>query len=293
MTRSARTLIVGTALLLAACSVGGGAPGTSATRSPDPVADAYWLRMTTTQAIPPLELFGRLPDLVITGDGIAVTPGPMLAIYPGPLVPSLIGRRLTEAGRAQIIEAARDAGLLDGRSDLTGDAPIAGAETGRIELTVDGRRVTITGDPSAHIECITTPCVPAPGTPAAFGDLWRQLSDLGGWLRAELGPEIEFVPPAYALLVRPAPEGTRDLPQAPAIWPLETPLGTFGVPVASGTARCGTVDGADARTLRPALETANALTPWIQTKDDVAQYGITVRPLAPGEDACAEIFGPA
>ena len=248
--------------------------------------------MTTSQAIAPLELFGRMPVLAITGDGVAVTPGPMVEIYPGPLVPPLIGRRLTEAGRARIVEAARDAGLLDGRWAFTGDALIAGSETGRIELTVDGRRVSITGDPSAQIECITTPCVPAPGTPAAFGDLWRQLSDLGGWLRAELGPEVAFVPPAYALLVHPAPEGMPDLPQAPAVWPLATPLATFGVPVANGTARCGTVDGADARTLRPVLEAANTLTPWIQSPDSVEQLGITVRPLVPGEDACAEVIGP-
>ncbi len=292
MRRSATTLIAAIPLLLAACS-SGGAPGASTTPSPDPAADTYWLRMTTTQAIAPVDLFGRLPDLVITGDGIAVTPGPMIEIYPGPLLPRLIGRRLTEAGRARIIQAARDAGLLDGRSDFTGDAPIAGSETGRLELTVDGRRVSITGDPSAHIECITTPCVPAPGTPAAFGDLWRQLTDLGSWLHAELGPEIAFVPPAYALLVRPASTAMPDLPQTPAVWPLETQLATFGRSVANGTARCGTVDGPDARTLRQALEAANTLTPWIQDPGSVEQFAITVRPLAAGEDACAEVFGPA
>ena len=292
MRRSPVPLLAAIALLLAACSVGPGAPNATATSSPDPAASTYWLRMTTTQAIAPLELFGRMPVLAITGDAVAVTPGPVAEIYPGPLVPPLIGRRVTEAGRARIVEAARDAGLLDWRSDFTGDALIAGGETGRIELTVDGRRVSITGDPSAHIECITTPCVPASGTPAAFGDLWRQLTDLGSWLRAELGPEVAFVPPAYALLVRPAPEGMPDLPQAPAVWPLEIPLATFGMPVANGTARCGTVGGAEAWTLRPVLEAANTLTPWIQRADSVEQLSITVRPLVPGEDACVEVFRP-
>ncbi len=249
--------------------------------------------MTTSQAIAPLERFGQLPVLVITGDGVAVTPGPVMAIYPGPLLPPLTGRRLTEAGRAEIVNAARDMGLLDGGSDFTGDSMIAGGETGRIELTVDGRQVSITGDPTAQIECITTPCVPAPGTPAAFGDLWRQLADLGGWLRAELGPEIAYTAPAYALLVRPAPDAIPDLPQAPAVWPLDMPLATIGTSVANGTARCGTVDGSDGRTLRQALETANTLTPWIQDTSSSDQFGLTVRPLVPGEDACAEVFGPA
>jgi hypothetical protein len=293
MRRSTRILIAAIPLLFAACSVGGGAPAASITPSPDPAAGTYWLRMTTSQAIAPLELFGRLPVLVITGDGVAVTPGPMMAIYPGPLLPPLIGRRLTETGRAEIVNAARDLGLLDGQADFTEDLMIAGGETGRIELTVDGRRVSITGDPGAQIECITTPCVPAPGTSAAFGDLWRQLSDLGGWLRAELGPEIAYTAPAYSLLVRPATDAMPDLPQSPVVWPLDTPLAAFGTSVANGTARCGTVDGADARTIRQALATANTLTPWIQEPGSAEQFGITVRPLVPGEDACAEVFGPA
>ena len=81
------------------------------------------------------------------------------------------------------------------------------------------------------------------------------------------------------------------LTQAPADWPLDQPLATFGAPVANGTMRCGTIRGADADTLRPALDAANALTPWVQDPATSATFGLTVRSLVGDEDACHEVFG--
>jgi hypothetical protein len=284
-------LVVAVTLLAAACSGSGGSPSTPP-GSP-PVADTYWLRMATTQALPPLNVFGRLPVLVVTGDGIAVTGGPMMEIYPGPLMPNLTGRPLSGAGQAAIIQAASDLGLLAGNTDFSGGAAVPGGIMGQIEISVDGRRVTLTGNPSAQIVCVTTPCNPAPGSPEAFGELWRHLEDLPGWLGADLGPETPYVAPAYALLVGPAPQPEPGSPQAPADWPLATPLATFGGPVANGTARCGTVSGVDAETLRPVLAAANVLTPWIEDPDTSAGFGLTVRPMVPGEDVCRQVFGPA
>ncbi|OGO58743.1 MAG: hypothetical protein A2V85_15150 [Chloroflexi bacterium RBG_16_72_14] len=229
--------------------------------------------------------------LVITGDGIAVTEGPVPASYPGPLHPNLVGRQLTGAGQAKIIQAARDLGLLSGQTDFSGGGMVMGGVTGHIVLTVDGSRVELTGDPAAQIVCITTPCEPEPGTPEAFGELWRSLQDLSSWLGAELGPEAAYVPAAYAILVGAPPMPEPGLPQAPADWPLELPLATFGGPVANGTARCGTVSGADADVLRPALQAANQLTFWTQDPETSAAFGLTVRPMVPGEDVCREIFG--
>jgi hypothetical protein len=289
------------ALTLAACTGTGGstapssgvpssASPSSSSPSPSPIADSYWLRMTFTQAIAPLDAFAVQPPLRITGNGTVVVYGPVPAIYPGPLLPNLIGRSITTRGEEQILQAARDLGLLDGRSDFTAPSQLMGAVSGRIELTVAGTRVTITGDPSAQIECVTTPCEPAPGTPEAFGSFWRMLLDLPSWLATELGPEGPYVPPAYSLLVGPAPQPDPALAQAPADWPLDQPLATFGGPVANGSARCGTASGADADTLRPALAAANQLTPWVQDTDTSATVGLTVRPLVPGEDACRETF---
>lgn len=283
---------------MAAACVGSGAPTTPLQPSspdpggsPTPATAGYWLRMTTWQAVPPLDLFAVGPLLVITGDGVAVTPGAVPAIYPGPLLPNLVGRTISESGRAAIVAAANDLGLLGASTDFSEDGGLLGGATGRIEITVDGRLITLTGRPDAHLECITTPCDPAPGSPEAFGALWTRLLDLPSWLPAQLGPEGPYVPRAYALLVTPASDPDPSLPQSPAAWPLTTPLATFGRPVANGTARCGTVAGADAELLRPALEAANQLTPWMQDPGAGDAFGLVVRPLTPGEDACREVFG--
>lgn len=288
-----KVIIVMFALALAVAACGSAAISPSTSPGASPGAQTYWLRVSTTQALPPLNLFGNLPLLAITGDGIAVTPGPMIEIYPGPLVPSLTGRRVSGAGQAKIIEVARSLGLLDGPTDFSGGAAVPGGILGRIEITIDGRRLTLTGNPAAQIVCITTPCIPAPGSPEAFGELWRQLADLSAWLGAELGPESPYAAPALALLVQPAPQPDPQLPQAPADWPLDVALATFGGPVANGTARCGVVTGADLDTLRPALAAANQLTPWIQDPSSSATFGLTVRPMVPGEDVCREVFGPS
>jgi hypothetical protein len=276
--------------LVAACSGSGSSPSPGPSGSPAP--ETYWLRMRTTQAIPPVNLYAVQPPLVITGDGVVVSQGPVPAIYPGPLLPNTVGRAISDRGLDLVIEAADALGLLDGPTDFSGDQALMGGVTGHIELTVDGKRIELTGNPDAQIVCVTDPCEPAAGSPEAFGEFWRLLLDLPSWLGAELGPEAPYVPTAYALLVGPAPEPEAGLLQAPADWPLETPIATFGGPVANGTARCGTVAGDDAETLRPTMQAANQLTPWVQDPDTSATFGLTVRPMVPGEDVCREIFGP-
>ena len=291
------------AVLLAACGTGSGASPVTATpdvanptpviANPTPViaspatsSDPYWLRLSTFQAIPPLNLFGNLDEAVITADGTYVVPGAVDAIYPGPQVMPLTGRQLSADGKATIMQWAGDLGLLAGRTDFMGDGGLAGGITGQVDLTVEGGRVTLTGLPSADA------ADPAPGSPEAFGEFWRRVSSLPTSLPGELGPEGAYVPPAYSILVGSAP-----IPEAGAAaqimdWPLDTPLATFGGPVANGTARCGTVEGSDADTLRPSIEQANQLTQWVQDPSTSATFGLTVRPLVPGEDRCREIFGP-
>jgi hypothetical protein len=75
-------------------------------------------------------------------------------------------------------------------------------------------------------------------------------------------------------------------------WPLDTPLATFGRPVANGSVRCGTAFGEDATALRDAFEHANQLSQWVQDADANATFGLTVRPIVRGEGPCAEAFGP-
>ena len=267
--------------------------GPTSQPSADPATQTYWLRAMTTQALPPLNVFGTQPYSVITGDGQWVVPLALPTVYPGPLLPNLQARPITEAGRTEIVKAASDLGLLGGTTDFNSGPVLAGGVSGRIEMTVDGQRVMLTGNPNALMECVTTPCEPPPGSAAAFAEFWRRLGDLGSWMPNELGPASAYVAPAYAILVGPPPTQDPNFTQPPMDWPLQQPLALFGGPVADGSYRCGTVSGADADTLRPSLEAANQLTQWVQDPTTSATFGLTVRPMVPGEDVCRETFGPA
>ncbi len=230
----------------------------------------YWLRMTTFQAIPPVNLFAVPPTATITGDGLYLVQGAVPAIFPGPLVMPLFASQVSDAGRAQILAWADELGLLSGKTDFTGDGSLPGGITGQIELTVDGRLVALRGLPDA-----ASPD-PKPGSPEAFGELWRRIASLPQTLPGELGPEQPYTPTAYAILVGEPPAPQDGLPANIMDWPLDTPLATFGGPVANNSARCGLVEGEDAATLTPALAQANQLTKWIQDPEmsvDVRAHG--------------------
>ena len=268
------------------------APPSPASSPAGPPAPAYRLRATTTQAIPPINRFGLLPMVTITGDNSVVVAGPQIMIYPGPLLPNLQARPITDAGFEKIVQRGRDLGMFTGSGDFTPPDVMPGAQLGRIEIVVDGVLHDLTGDPSRVIVCITTPCDPAPGTPEAFGAFWASLSDLT-WLAGDLGAEAPYVADSYALLIGVEPADGPGIGPSVAIWPLEQPIATLGKPVGSAPApRCGTVRGADAATLRPSLESANQLTRWVDEAADRADATpLQVRPMVPGEDVCLEVFG--
>lgn len=283
-------MLAAVAALVAACAGGSGA---SPRQSPASSVDASnaWLRARSSQATSPVDRFAVGPTAVITADGTYVTPGPVDAKDPRPLLPNFVGRSLSDAGRAAILAEAERLGLIGRKRDFKSVLALPGGVVGRLQLMVDGSPVTLTGEPDSKLLCIPQFCDPVPGTPEAFGELWRKVMDPVPWLGGELGPETPFVPAAYALLIGPAPTPGPAVGAAIADWPLAVTLATFGVPVAKGTQRCGIVSGADAEALRPALEGASQRTQWVQDPAMSATFGIIVRPIIVGEDPCAETFG--
>jgi hypothetical protein len=276
----------------AAPSASPAGPPASLAPQPSPQADTYWLRATASQAIPPIDQLPIPPVATITGDGTYITVGPQDAMYPGPTLPNLIGRPISEAGRATILAEAQRLGLLSGQTDFTAEGGVPGGVTGRLELTIDGQRVTLTGNPDAEIQCVTTPCEAPPGTPAAFAAFWSTLQE-PTWLGDSVGPEAPYVADRYALLVGPPPPVEASV-QLPILdWPLDARIGTFGTAVANGTRRCGSVIGDDAATLQPVLAQATQASQWTQDPSTSATFGVVARPFVPGEDPCAEWFGPA
>jgi hypothetical protein len=282
------------AVLVAACTgaTSSSAPPTPSASPAGSAVPAYRLRATTTQAIPPINRFGLLPMVTITGDNRVVVAGPQIMIYPGPLLPNLQARPLTDAGFAKIVDHGRALGMFSGSGDFVPPDVMPGALLGRVEIVVDGVLHDLTGDPSRVMVCITTPCDPEPGSPEAFGAFWSSLSDLT-WLAGDLGKEVPYVADAYAVLAGVQVVDDPAIRPGVAIWPLEQPIATLGKPVGSDpTPRCGTVRGADAATLRPSLEKANQLTRWVDEGADRADAtAIQVRPMVPGEDVCLEVFG--
>ncbi|HEX5826325.1 MAG TPA: hypothetical protein VFY23_02310 [Candidatus Limnocylindrales bacterium] len=290
-----RSLAGLTALALALAACGGGAAPASPSVAPQPSPDTstYWLRASTFQAIPPANLFGIAPSALITGDGTWITQGPIPAIYPGPLLPNLVGRTVSADAATRVLAEAQRLGLLGERTEFLDGPALPGGVTGRIELTVDGERRTLTGDPGAVMQCITTPCDPEPGSAQAFADFWARLQNPESWLTEGLGAQEPYVADRYALLIGPAPVPDPALPgaSAPLDWPLDDPVATFGEPVGNNQFRCGVVEGDDAAAFRPLFEGANQLSQWVEDPSMSATFGVTVRPFVPGEDPCAETFG--
>jgi hypothetical protein len=281
--------------LVAACGGGASSPSptpkpspvdpTPVIPSPSPIADGtYWLRMTSWQAIPPVNLFSFTPSAVIDASGLYIVPGAVPAIFPGPLVGPLFARQVSDAGREAIIGWAKELGLLSGKTDFIGDGGLPGGMTGRIELTVNGERITLSGLPD-----LAAPD-PEPGSPQAFAELWRRVMNVNETLPGEIGPENPYTPAGYALLVGPAPD-PQGMPVNIADWPLDDALATFGGPVADGTYRCGIVEGDDAAVLGAAIAKATQITQWTQDPSTSATFGLTVRPIVAGENPCAEVFG--
>lgn len=279
--RARLAVATGLVLVLATGCAASPAPDPS---DPGPDARVPWLVLSTSQALPPADLWAHAPTLVVTGDGVLVTPGAVPAIYPGPLVTPLVGRQVSSEGRARIVRLLGDAGLLDGTSDFTGGRLLPGGVTGRIELLVDGAPVAITGLPDLP------PMGAEPGSPEAFAAAWQRLLDLPSWLGQELGPESPHRPASYAILVGPPPVGDAGIVPQLAAWPLTGNLAAFGRPVGGG-GRCGIVSGEDADLLRPALEAANQLTHWVSEDDPDRAYGLAVQPLVTVDDPCARLPG--
>jgi hypothetical protein len=272
------------AALVAACS------GASASPSPEPSAPEgaqFLLRVTQVQALPPGSTFGQTPQIVVTLDRKVLQGGAVPAIFPGPLLQPILARQLGANGWAQIVATARAAGLLSGNNDFTGGQLPPGSTTTRLQIVADGRLYDLIGDQMRAVQCVTTPCAPAPGTPEAFAGFIGALSNptvIVG--ESELGPDVPYVPSGYAVLVGNPPDD-QGVAQPPIAWPLPAGLGSFGKPLADGSGgRCGVVTGDDATSLRGAFGAATQVTKWRDPVDGSFR-GLTVQPLLPGDgDPC-------
>ena len=266
---------------------GGTTGATGATGIEHPTgADQLILRMAYQGGFVPYEYtLGSTPFWSLFGDGTLIVPGPQIEIYPGPALPNLTATQLSEDGIQAILQAARDAGLLDGDADY-GDQCIADAATTVFTTTADGTTSVVSayaldvGKPAGT--CGSDKDADARGKLAAFQ---AKLTDLRSWLPdGSVGSERPFDPTEMRVYVLPY-QGDPELPQDPIEWPLEPPLDAFGEPIPNAPAdtRCGVVTGEDLATLLAAARDANALTPWTS---DGSHHQLIFRPLLPDERTC-------
>ncbi len=272
------------ALLAAACGTEDANGGAGAGPIDHPTGpDELVLRVEHVGGFVPVDWNLRsLPAFSLYGDGRLMVEGPVIEIYPGPALPNLQVTRLAEEAVQAILEAARDAGLMDG--DASYDFPcIADAATTRFTVVADGRTNVVEAYALGLDEGAGCPNVDVEAR-APLATFERQLGDLRSWLpEGSVGREEPYEPTEMRLYVQPY-RGEPELEQEPIAWPHEPGLGAFGEPVdVLPEARCGVVSGQDLARLLLDAERANQLTPWTSGGDD---HALTFRPLLPDEHGC-------
>jgi len=266
---------------------GGGTGTTGAAGIAHPTgADQLILRMAYEGGFVPYGYtLGSTPFWSLFGDGTLIVPGPQIEIYPGPALPNLTATPVSEDSIQAILEAARDAGLLDGDANYVNEC-IADAATTVFTIDADGQTSVVSayaldvGEPAGT--CGSDKDADARAKLAAFQAM---LTDLRSWLpEGSLGTERPYGPTEMRVYVLPY-QGDAQLPQDPIQWPLEPPLDAFGQPIdnAHSDTRCGVVTGDDLTTLLAAARDANALTPWTSGG---TEYQLILRPLLPDEHTC-------
>ena len=290
-TRRAAKVLAVTALFglaAAACGrVSGGSNGSGGSPSPKLGANDLVLRMETKGGfVGPQALLLRFPTFSLYGDGTVITQGAQIDIYPGPALPSLIATRLTPAGVAALLRAARQAGLYGPSADYHSVMmPDAG-------VTV----FTLNQPNQSHVFSVTALGADAnsgvpPAEAAARARLEAfsaKLGNLRSWLpKGSVGPDEPYRPAGLRVFVTDgAPQGN-GVTEPSVAWPLSAPLSQFGsplpTPVQGGPVRCGVVTGGDLETLLPTVEKASQITPW--TSEGRA-YTLAFRQLLPDESTC-------
>ena len=83
-------------------------------------------------------LFGRVPDLLVTGDGRVFRPGVQTMIFPGPLLPAISVGSITPTGIDRLLAVAQTNGLLtDPPPEYAGNPQVADVTTTVVDLRTD------------------------------------------------------------------------------------------------------------------------------------------------------------
>jgi len=238
----------------------------------------FYLQAWQTQALAPQYTFGWLPPVTVAGgqyiDGRVAIP----MIYPGPIYVGLSARTISPAGIAAIVAEARTDGLLGGESDFSGN-PAPGSILAHVRLVVDGVTYDLTGQLPTNATVVAT----SPGTAVAFAAFWNRIGTIDTWLAADLGESEPYSPADLAVLVTPPADAASGIVPNQVPWPLASTFAAFGTPFGGSVYRCAVVWGSDLAKLLPVVQSANALTRFVDSTG--ATVSLQVRALMPGESS--------
>jgi hypothetical protein len=268
------------ATVLAGCVGTGGQPTGSNSPSSSPSGlstpsgstspNGFYMRTWRTQALPPPYTFGWLPSSTIADgqyiNGMVAVP----TIYPGPIYIGLPARPISTAGIDAIVAEARKDGLLDAKTDFTGE-PRPGSILTHIRLTVDGVTHDLTGP-------LPTDAVSGSAGYLAF---WSLVTNIDSRLVQYLGETKPYQPDRIAVLLTPPTAATGGISAADTQWPLSSTFATFGQQYGT-TNRCAMVTGSDLKTLLPIVQASNQLTRFVDATG--AKMSMQVVALVPGDD---------
>jgi len=213
---------------------------------------------------------GEVPQVSVFGDGRVVVVGPTTLEFPGPALPNLQEFRVTGDGLGKIIDAGRDAGLLDDPPPDYGDPGITDQPTTTVTVRVDGRSRTV------DVYALNF----SDGVTAAQRENRKRLTnfiELAGDPDALLpavvpGSTRRYGPAGVAVLVRPSDATTGDA----RTWPLGDLAGTD----------CLVLSGNDVTTVLDAARTAHEGDAW---QSAGTTYDVVFRPLLPDERTCDDV----
>ena len=218
--------------------------------------------------------FVNAPLALVTGDGQALSTGPVTAIYPGPLLPNILQRSITPAAVQQLLADADELGLL---ADVDYEDPtnIADAGTTIVTITVGG--TTYRHEAYALGLGAEGESDPARVALAEFVESMTNLPETVG--TAELGTEEPYASEQYLIQAMPVDRGAiggDDIEPTFVAWPADAPVRLVDA------ATCAAVPTAEFAPLFADATTLTFFTEPDPTDGAELTYAVTPVPQLPG-----------
>lgn len=162
--------------------------------------------------------FAMTPTALVTGDGRYLTTGPTTMQFPGALLPNLRQQTITPAGIEQLLAEADQLGLL-AEVEYSRPNNIADAPDTVVTITVGGE----TYAHAAYALGLEPETDPAR---VALADFVATMTDPGGTIGTELGPDEEYEPAAYVISAEAVDLATMTFEVEPTVqpWPADAPV---------------------------------------------------------------------